>query len=60
MSSAIFGIIVVPAAFAFVLGFMAHFFKTQAEPALETEPTPEELVPQEPAVETSVETSVNS
>lgn len=39
MFSAILGIILLPAILAFVLGFMAHFFKTQAERQPEVEPS---------------------
>lgn len=38
MFSEILGIILLPAMLAFVLGFIAHFFKTQAERQPELEP----------------------
>jgi hypothetical protein len=45
MVSIILEIILVPAAFAFILGFMAHLFKTQAnQPA--TLPSAEESSPE--------------
>lgn len=43
MFSTFFWLILFPAASAFILGFIAHFFKTQSETQ------PEQATPQEPA-----------
>lgn len=43
MFSAVLGIILLPALLAFILGFMAHFFKTQAERQPTVEPIGELL-----------------